>query len=141
MKNILIVGLLFGFAGFLIETIGFSLEKKRFIYAGDKLFWGIPLLPVYSAGGLLMHYVIRSMAGYPWYLTIFFAWLVVCVWEFLAGFFCLKVYKKRFWDYSKRKLNLKGHVCALNSAWWLVFVSLYYFFIFVKVDAFLAGQV
>lgn len=137
MKNFLIVGLIFGFSGFLLETIESSISQRRFVYAGDKLFWRIPFLPIYAIGGLLMHYIIFSLQNSAWYWSIFIAWLSVCGWEYFSGFFCYRVLGQRFWNYNHHKYNLNGYVCALNSFYWLVLVLLYYFFVFHKINTFL----
>ena len=138
--NLLLLALAFGFAGFLIETAGKSFQAKRFVYAGDQFFWGIPFLPIYSAGGLLMHLAIEFSLGFPWFLTLSLTWLVVCTWEYFAGLFCHKALNKKFWDYSDHKINLHGYICVRNSLLWLFLVILYYFLLFPKVDVFLMNS-
>lgn len=138
MLNIIFIGVLFGFLGFLLESISSSIVKRQFVYSGDKLFWGIPFLPIYSSGGLLMHYLIVIFINTPSYLAILISWLGVCAWEYTIGVISHKIYKRRFWDYSKRKFNLNGHVCLINSIFWLLIVSIYYQYFFGLVDQFLS---
>jgi|WetSurMetagenome_2_1015567.scaffolds.fasta_scaffold38335_2 uncharacterized membrane protein len=140
MINLLFLAVIFGFAGFLVETISKSLYAKHFVYAGDQFFWSIPFLPIYSAGGLLMHLVMKFFLGFPWYQTLAITWIVVCLWEYIAGFFCQHTLHKKFWDYSDHKINLHGYICARNSLFWLLMVILYYFLLFSKVDAFLMSS-
>ena len=138
ISKIIILCLIFGFTGFLIESVGNSYKKKHFVYAGDKLFWGIPLLPIYSLGGLLIHFLINSLCGITWYWTIIFTWLVACGFEYVGGYFCHKVLKRKLWNYSKKKYNIRGYICAENCLWWLFFVSIYYFVFFDIISNFLA---
>jgi uncharacterized membrane protein len=130
MLEILTIGISFGFAGFLLETVQSTIEKKHYVYCGDKLFWGIPFLPIYAFGGLLMHYILLSLQGSPWYWAIFVAWIAVCGWEYVAGFFCHRVLGKKFWNYTKHKYNLHSYICLRNSLWWLFFITLYYLLFF-----------
>lgn len=135
-----LVGIVFGFIGFLIETTNTFLKKKRLVYVGDKFFWNIPILPIYSTGGLLIHFVIKVLYGNLWYVIILITWVVICAWEYFAGFFDDIVLKKKFWDYSNQKYNINGYICAKNSLWWLFFLCIYYHFFFKKVDLMLVGS-
>lgn len=129
MAQYLELFLIFGFAGFLLETINNYFVYGRFVYAGDKFWWGVPYLPIYAVGGLLMHISVTSLAPMPWYLNILFTTWVVIIWEYMTGLFCVRFLNRRYWDYRERKVNLGGHVCLRSAWWWLVLVSIYYFWV------------
>lgn len=137
--RLLFLGIGFGFVGFLIETVSNYVNRRRFVYAGDKYFWGIPVLPIYSVGGLITHSMLIISSLFPWFMAIGLAWLSVCFWEYFAGWYCDRVMKKKFWDYSKEKYNLKGYVSLKSAGWWLVFISIYYFFLFQEVQNVMKG--
>jgi len=126
------LGTAFGLAGFLIESINNIFKYKRFVYAGDSFLWGIPFLPIYAIGGLMMHWVLKLTQGSHWAVVIFSAWLTVSVWEFWAGWFCERIMGRRFWDYRKYGLHIKGYVWVGSLLGWLLLVILYYVFIFEK---------
>ena len=137
MKGIFLLGLAFGIAGFLIESIGASIRNKQITYKGDQFFWNIPILPIYSIGGLLMHYSIKFFGSFPSYLTIILTWFVISSWEYSAGIVSFKITKKKYWNYSKNLLSFGGWVCAKSTCLWLFFVIVYYLFLFHGIEKFL----
>ena len=47
---------------------------------------------------------------------MFLASIIVCtILEYLTSYFMEKLFKTRWWDYSKRKFNINGRVCLFNS--------------------------
>jgi len=140
MKGIFFIGLAFGFSGFLIESVGASIENKQLTYKGDKFFWNIPFLPIYSIGGLLLHFSIKYFESYPSYIVIALSWFNVSAWEYFAGIISYKITKKKYWNYSKNFLSIGGWVCAKSACLWLFFVIVYYLFLFQCIEKFLSTQ-
>ena len=50
-----------------------------------------------------------------WYLVFFLGILLTSTLEDLTSYFMEIIFHMRWWDYSKRKLNINGRVCLLNS--------------------------
>ena len=130
LTSLLILGFLFGLCGTVIESLGYSLEHKKLTYRGDKFFWNFPSKPIYAIGGLLLYFSIKFTKASPWYAVVLISTIIVIIWEFLCGLFCTHILKERFWDYSRRNLNLQGHICLWSAKWWLIFSSIFYFFIY-----------
>lgn len=38
--------------------------------------------------------------------------------EYITGLILIKIFNKRYWDYSEQKLNLNGHICLYTSLAW-----------------------
>lgn len=121
------IGIVFGFLGFLLETLYKAYKNGRIEYSGDKFFWNIPFLPIYAIGGLIMHLNIKHFMTRMWYQNIILTTILVSSWEYVSGVFCAKVIGRRFWDYRDRFLNIDGYVCLQSVLWWFVIVCIYYY--------------
>ena len=136
LSTLLILGFLLGLCGTVIETVSYSVEHKKLTYRGDKYFWGFPSKPIYAIGGLLLYFTIRATSTLPWYVSVLISTLILITWEYTGGVFCVRVLGLRLWNYSNRKINIQGHISWWSTKWWLVFSTLFYFFIYGYFDAF-----
>jgi len=142
--RIIILGVVFGVFGTVIESIGRSWERKRLAYFGGDFFFGFPFKPMYAFGGLILYWLVREMVGFPWYLVVAIATIVITAWEYLGGFLCVKLLEERLWDYTEKGHHLHGHISFWSSKWWLVLITFYYFFVFdllVKFDWYLEQRI
>jgi len=130
LTSFLILGLLFGLCGTIIESVSYSIKHKRLTYCGDKFLYNLPSKPIYAVGGLLLYFSIELTKSFPWYVEILISILIVIIWEYISGVFCTHILKKRFWDYSKRKFNIQGHISWWSAKWWIIFSIIFYFFLY-----------
>ena len=101
---------LYAFLGWLMESILVSLQSKKIINRGFLLG---PYCPIYGVGGVLL-LSLKSYQSDP--LVVFILSIVICsIVEYFTSYLLELIYKVRWWDYSKRFLNLNGRVCLLNS--------------------------
>lgn len=101
---------LYAFLGWLMESINVSLQSKKIINRGFLLG---PYCPIYGVGGVLL-LSLKSYQSDPF--VVFILSIVICsIVEYLTSYLLELIYKVRWWDYSKRFLNLNGRVCLLNS--------------------------
>ena len=99
--------MIYSFVGWCIEVIGRLIEDKRFINRGFLIG---PYCPIYGYGGLLITFLLKRYTDDPF--TLFIMAILVCgVLEYLTSYFMEKIFKARWWDYSKRKFNINGRVC------------------------------
>lgn len=126
----LILFLVMGFLGVVLESILGSIEVGRVSFRGSKLFGGFPFLSMYAIGGLLMYLTMENLWGRPTWFVILMTTLLVNIWEYLGGIFCLKFFKMRLWDYRKQPGSIGGHISLYSAIWWLFLISLFYFFAF-----------
>jgi len=69
---------------------------------------------VYGVGALLVIFLLRPFTQNLLVLFVFGV-LVTSVLEYITGFLLEKLFHTTWWDYSKRKFNIKGRVCLRNS--------------------------
>ena len=100
--------LIYSFIGWLIEVIGKLIEKHKFINRG---FLVGPICPIYGHGCLLMILTLSRYKDNP--LTLFIYAIFICsLLEYFTSFFMEKIFKARWWDYSTKRFNLNGRICA-----------------------------
>ncbi len=100
--------LIYSFIGWLIEVIGKLIEKHKFINRG---FLVGPICPIYGHGCILMILTLSRYKDNP--LTLFIYAIFICsLLEYFTSYFMEKIFKTRWWDYSTKKFNLNGRICA-----------------------------
>lgn len=96
------------FLGWLMEVTCKSLEYKRFINRGFLIG---PWCPIYGVGSLLIVLLLDGYADSP--VTVFLLGMIVCgALEYLTSYLLEKIFHARWWDYSRRRFNLNGRICA-----------------------------
>lgn len=99
--------IIYAFIGWSIEVVGKLIEQKRFINRGFLIG---PICPIYGYGVL----AITILIGKPTndILSVFLKAVLVCsVLEYFTSYFMEKLFKARWWDYSRRKFNINGRIC------------------------------
>jgi len=121
----LLVFAISSFVGFIIETIYRSVHEKEIIKPG---FLNGPYLPIYGTSSLVFFIV----AGLPidLYFKLFILLVIPTLMELVVGFYFLKKYEMRLWDYTEDFLNYKGIIALKYSFYWAVLALLFYYFIF-----------
>lgn len=101
---------IYSIAGWIWEVIICSIPKKQFINRG---FLNGPYCPIYGAGAMLMIIVLGEIENPA---VIFLAGsLLACSLEYISSWAMEKLFHARWWDYSKRFLNINGRVCLLGA--------------------------
>lgn len=72
------------------------------------------LCPIYGHGALLVLYALRGGFRNP-FLTFLFGALLTSALEYFTSWVMEKLFHMRWWDYSKKKIQINGRVCLLNS--------------------------
>ena len=100
--------LIYSFIGWLIEVIGKLIEKHKFINRGFLIG---PICPIYGHGYILMILTLSRYKDNP--LTLFIYAIFICsLLEYFTSYFMEKIFKARWWDYSTKRFNLNGRICA-----------------------------
>lgn len=102
-----ILFIIYACAGWLMEVVGKLIQYKRFINRGFLIG---PYCPIYGFGALLITFLLQKYTEDPFILFIM-AILICGILEYLTSFFMEKIFKARWWDYSKRKFNINGRIC------------------------------
>jgi len=102
--------MVYSFIGWCMETILISIQNKRFINRGFLIG---PYCPIYGFGGLLITLVLGKYKYDA--LVLFVMILATCgILEYTTSWAMEVLFKARWWDYSKEKLNLNGRICLKN---------------------------
>lgn len=115
----LIIFYIYCFLGWCFESSYVSLCERRLVNRG---FMKGPLLPIYGFGAVIMCLAARPCSNA---FQVYFAGMVsATILEFFTGVFMEKLFKIRYWDYSKKRFNFKGHICLSSSIAWGFFAVL-----------------
>lgn len=99
--------MVYSIAGWLIEVICKLIQYKRFINRGFLIG---PYCPIYGYGALLITFLLRKYVDDP--VVLFVMSVLICgILEYVTSYIMEKLFKARWWDYSKRKFNLNGRIC------------------------------
>ena len=107
----ILIFLAYSFLGWVCESIWCSIGTKKLVNRG---FLKGPWCPIYGFGGIIAVVATQGITAYP--LLVFAVTMVACsVLEYFTGWLLETLFKTTWWDYSKRKFNLKGRICLRNS--------------------------
>lgn len=102
------------FFGWCFESVYVSICEKKLINRG---FLKGPMLPIYGFGALIMLYV--TIPFREQYLKMYFAGAIsATVLEYFTGAAMEKLFKVKYWDYSSKKMNIKGYICLSSTIAW-----------------------
>ena len=122
------------FCGWVWESCYVSLCQRHWVNRG---FLRGPLLPIYGSGAIIILFVTLPVAGNLW-LVWLFGMLAATLLEYVTGAAMEALFKVRYWDYSKQKFNLNGHICLSSSIAWGFFSILLVRFIHPPIGRLLA---
>lgn len=102
------------FVGWCIESTIVSLDKRKFINRG---FLRGPMLPIYGFGAIIILFVTIPFRDNP--MMVYISGLVgTTVLEYFTGALMEKVFRMKYWDYSRQKYNFQGRICVQSSLFW-----------------------
>ena len=99
--------------GWCMEVVLKFIQYRRFINRG---FLTGPWLPIYGSGAVLITVVIDRLAPLEYSVGTTFAvsFLLCGALEFLTSYVMEKRYHARWWDYSRKPMNLQGRIWIGN---------------------------
>lgn len=116
---------LYCFLGWIIENLYSLIINGSFQQDGFLIG---PFKPMY---GLAMSFLILvdDILGLNMYNFFIICFCVPTIIEYLTGIIMLKIFRKKYWDYSGLKYNYKGVVSLKFSLYWtiLTFIGVKYF--------------
>ena len=120
------------FLGWVWESSYVSLRKKKWVNRG---FMHGPFLPIYGFGAITVLLTTIPVKD-NLVLVFFFGMTGATILEYCTGVVMEKLFHVRYWDYSKQKLNVKGHICLTSSLAWGVFSILMIRIIHTPIETF-----
>lgn len=102
---------------------------KRWMNPG---FLNGPWLPLYGFGTIILYFICRIQISILFKSIIFLFGLTLL--EYITGTFFVKIYNLRLWDYSEKKLNIKGIICPFYSILWTIMGLFFYYLIYPRLQ-------
>lgn len=100
--------MIYSVAGWIMECTLSYIQKHKFINRGFLIG---PYCPIYGVGVVVGQLFLKDFADNM--AIVFILATVLCgVLEYLTSYFMEKIFHARWWDYSKKKFNINGRVCA-----------------------------
>lgn len=97
----------YSFLGWLMEVCYVYIREKKFVNRGFLIG---PICPIYGYGVLTIIFLIGKDISDV--LGVFLKAILICsILEYFTSYFMEKIFKARWWDYSKRKFNINGRIC------------------------------
>lgn len=102
--------MLYSFLGWCGEMVYCSLGQRRL--CEKRGFLNGPICPIYGHGALLVLLTVPPVSP-VW--TFLIGAIQTSAVEYLTSYIMEKLFHMRWWDYSRKRFNLNGRVCLLNS--------------------------
>lgn len=102
------------FLGWVWESCYVSACRRQWVNRG---FLHGPLLPIYGSGAILILFVTLPAEENLW-LVWLLGMIAATALEYVTGDVMERLFKVRYWDYSKKRFNLNGHICLSSSIAW-----------------------
>ena len=104
--------LFYSFLGWCGEMIYCSIGQRKL--CEKRGFLNGPICPIYGHGALLVLMVLAGRWNSP-VATFLVGMVLTSAVEYITSYVMEKLFHMRWWDYSRRRFNLGGRVCLLNS--------------------------
>lgn len=99
--------IIYAFIGWVMEVSICLVRDHRFVNRGFLIG---PYCPIYGVGGVAITLFLMQYYEKP--ITLFVMAVVLCaVLEYVTSYVMEKLFKARWWDYSKKKYNINGRIC------------------------------
>lgn len=100
--------------GWIWETSYVSVCQRRFVNRG---FLHGPVIPLYGSGAIAM-LVLALPVKDNLILTYVVGVVGATLLELVTGWAMERIFRVKYWDYSKQKIQFKGYICLSSSLFW-----------------------
>lgn len=118
--------------GWIFESTFVSIKSKRFVNRG---FLKGPMIPIYGEGAIMMIIATTPVRGNI-VLEYMLGLVGATALEYFVGALMEQIFKVKYWDYSKKRFNIKGYICLRSSLFWGVLSVLLAEVVHVPVEGF-----
>lgn len=105
---------LYSFLGWVVEVAFHAVTMGKFVNRG---FLNGPVCPIYGVGVVVILLILGPWVEKPWLVLLVGIALPTLI-ELVTGWALETFFHNKWWDYSSRKLNFKGYICAEFSVLW-----------------------
>ena len=113
--SLVIIFFVYSILGYIAEVIYCSIGQRHLVNRG--FLYG-PWLPIYGFGGLVVKIFLEPLASINILgplLVFILSMVLTSIIEYIGSWGLEKAFSIKLWDYSKKKVNINGRVCLLNS--------------------------
>lgn len=111
MQNIILLFIIYGFLGWIVEVCYVRIRSGHFYNRG---FLHMPFLPIYAVGAVIISLTLSDLSS-P-LIVYLVAVVLTSTLEYITSYIMERFFHTRWWDYSQNKFNIKGRICLLNSS-------------------------
>ncbi len=104
----------YAFCGWVVEVIYAAVNYGKFVNRG---FLNGPVCPIYGFGIVAVVWTLEPLKENVFILYIG-SIVLTSLLEFITGYFMNKIFRSRWWDYSKEPFNIGGYICLKFSLLW-----------------------
>lgn len=104
----------YSFFGWIAETVAATVKKKKFVNRG---FFSGPFCFVYGIAAVLMTETLWELKD-RWFFLFLGCMIQATLIEWLTGKILERINSKKWWDYSDKRWNFDGYICAQYSVLW-----------------------
>lgn len=119
MMQWLLIFYFYCFAGWCFESAYVSIKNRQLTNRG---FMRGPFLPIYGSGAVMMLVISMPFQGLAFPERAVYTYLAGCVGatalEYVTGAAMEALFKVRYWDYSEKRFQFRGHICLGSSLAW-----------------------
>ncbi|MBE6160807.1 MAG: hypothetical protein E7158_01110 [Firmicutes bacterium] len=107
LEYLFLLFIIYSFLGWFLEVTCKSIENKRLINRGFLIG---PWCPIYGWGCILIIFLLTKFSEN--FFALFCMSIIICsVLEYFTSYIMEKIFKARWWDYSRWKYNINGRIC------------------------------
>lgn len=107
LRTYFLLFMIYSFIGWIIEIIDIYIYQKKIINRGFLIG---PYCPIYGFGSIAMILFLKKYLNDAFVLFLM-AVLICSILEYTTSYLMEKIFKARWWDYSKNKFNINGRIC------------------------------
>lgn len=102
--------IIYSIFGYILECIYSSIIEKRINI--NRGFMLGPYCPIYGISILCISIITKNHYRYALLLPL--VCIFIALIEYITAFLLEKIFNRSWWDYSRKKYNIKGRVCLEN---------------------------
>mgnify|MGYP005768119111 FL=1 len=105
--------IVYSFLGWCLESVYKTIIFKKPTNSG--FLYG-PFCPMYGIAAVLMLELGKLSNNVI--IIFILSFILFSIWEYIVAVILEKLFKTKYWDYSKFKFNIQGRICLKNSIYW-----------------------
>ena len=116
---------IYSFIGWIVEMVSTYFPDRKIVNRG---FLMGPYCPIYGFGCLLISVLLSRYKSEP--IVLFVMTMLVCsILEYFVSYILEKIFKARWWDYTKYKYNINGRICLETMIPFGIMVCLFVYYL------------